>query len=254
MKLRTSLVALAALVLVAVAPEANGGGGTPITTCGQTVTTSAVLTQDLVCTGDGVILGASGITIDLKGFTIRGDRGTGDNGIEDTGGFDNITIKNGVVRNFEYGVWAEPFADAFIVQNLLASGHVQDGIHIHGNSASVKSSTSSANSYGVSVIGSKATIKSTSASGNRFGGISANGNFALIQSSSASGNGYVGIAVQGDGAVLKGNRAEANGFFGQDSDLFLWGINVVSFTTPPVGKNIARGNDDPAECNPAYLC
>lgn len=22
----------------------------------------------------------------------------------------------------------------------------------------------------------------------------------------------------------------------------------------PVGKNIARGNDDPNECNPSYLC
>jgi hypothetical protein len=76
----------------------------------------------------------------------------------------------------------------------------------------------------------------------------------LIQSSSAAGNHAVGIAVQGDSAVLKGNRAEANGFAGNASDLFPWGIYVVFFTTPPVGKNIARGNDDPAECNPTYLC
>ena len=31
-------------------------------------------------------------------------------------------------------------------------------------------------------------------------------------------------------------------------------INVTNYTTPPVGKNTARGNDDPAECNPALLC
>ena len=61
------------MLIVVVAPEATGKGGTLITTCGQTVTTSAVLTQDLVCTVSGVIVGASGITIDLKGsFYNRG--------------------------------------------------------------------------------------------------------------------------------------------------------------------------------------
>ena len=52
MRLRASLAGVVALVLVVVvAPEATGGGGTPINSCGQTVTTSAVLTQDLVCAG-----------------------------------------------------------------------------------------------------------------------------------------------------------------------------------------------------------
>ena len=54
MRLPASLAGVVALVLVVVvAPEATGGGGTPITSCGQTVTTSAVLTQNLICTGFG---------------------------------------------------------------------------------------------------------------------------------------------------------------------------------------------------------
>src|SRR5262249_4145057 len=107
MKLWSMLAPMAAFVLVVVAPEANGGGVTPITTCGQVVTTNAVLTQDLICTGDGVVVGASGITIDLKGFTVRGDRGSGEYGINGSAGQDDVTIKNGVVRNYDYGILEE---------------------------------------------------------------------------------------------------------------------------------------------------
>ena len=57
---------------------------------------NAVLMQDLVCTANGIDIGASGITIDLKGFTVRGDGGVGDHGIDDTGGHDHVTVKNGV--------------------------------------------------------------------------------------------------------------------------------------------------------------
>lgn len=70
---RLLLIAVGVAVLVAVAPEAQGKGGTPITACLQTVTTNAVLTHDLYCPGSsGILVGASGITIDLKGFVIRG--------------------------------------------------------------------------------------------------------------------------------------------------------------------------------------
>jgi hypothetical protein len=104
MKLWSMLAAMMALVLVAVAPEASGGGGTPITACGQTVTTNAVLTQDLVCTGHGIVVGAAGIKIDLKGFTIRGDGDVSDNGVDDSAGFDDVSVKNGVIRSFGNGV------------------------------------------------------------------------------------------------------------------------------------------------------
>ena len=53
-----------------------------------------------------MIVGASGITIDLKGFTLRGDRGLGDYGMDNSAVNVRSTIKNGVVRNFGYGVLA----------------------------------------------------------------------------------------------------------------------------------------------------
>ena len=278
MRLRSSLGAVFAFVLIVVAaPEANGGGGTPITNCGQTVTTSAVLTQDLVCTGSGVIVGASGITIDLKGSTLRGDRDLTDYGIDDSGGFDHVTVKNGVLRNFGEGVWvvsASP-ADKIAVSNVVAAGNLDAGIAVSGDSASIKSSSASgnANSIGIEVFGDSAKIQSSTASGDLLGievqgnsatiqsstasgnlrGIYVLGDSAKIQSSTASGNSDFGIEAQGDAASVSGNHADGNGYSG-GSDRAGLGINAFDFSTAPVGKNTARGNDDPTECNPTYLC
>src|SRR5262245_1073029 len=109
---RIVLAVLVALVLVTAAPQANGAAGTPITSCGQTVTTNAYLAQDLDCGAYGVIAGASGITIDLKGFTLRGTNDGFHTGIYN-GDFDKVTIKNGVIRNFYVGVLAVGGADSF---------------------------------------------------------------------------------------------------------------------------------------------
>jgi hypothetical protein len=76
---------------------------------------------------------------------------------------------------------------------------------------------------------------------------------ASIKSSTGSGNGVSGIVVSGDAAVLTSNRAEGNGFSGGVSDGNGTGITVDS-TTPPVGTNLARGNDYAGECNPSALC
>jgi len=300
MKLRASLAAVVALVLVTVAPQANGGGATTITTCGQTVITDAVLTQDLVCTGSGVIVGASGITVDLKGFTIRGDRGLGDYGIDDSGGFDSVTIKNGVLRNFNECINAATnvtIADKLTVQNMVVSANASRGIIVRGNAAKIQSTIASGNGEGILVIGdlasiksvtahghtggtgvrvvgnsasiqstiadgnggggtvqgSSASIKSVTASGNSGNGIYVDGGSPSIQSSTAIGNGGPGITVIGDDASLKNNHADANGL-PNASDLTGLGITVTNYTTPPAGKNTARGNDDPAECSPTYLC
>lgn len=58
----------------------------------------------------------------------------------------------------------------------------------------------------------------------------------------------------GDAAALQGNGADGNGFPAGASDDSGLGIEVTGFTTAPIGTNVALGNDDPAECNPASLC
>jgi hypothetical protein len=272
---RIVLTAIAAVALVAVAPEANGGGGTPITSCGQVVTTNAFLTQDLTCPGSaGIVVGASGITIDLKGFDLVGDR-SGHHGIDDTAGHGAVTVKNGVVRNFTFGVIG--LGDKISVSNLVAAGNLSDGIFLTGNAAKIQSSTASGNgfrgigvggdsalihrstvsgnaSHGIGVGGNSAKIQSVTASGNGGTGIVVSGLAASIQRSAASGNGSNGILADGDAAKVNGNRTEGNGFPDGASDNAGLGIATSGYTTAPVGKNVARGNDDPAECSPALLC
>src|SRR5262245_38840083 len=101
----TLLAVVAAVVSLATASAGQARGRTPITTCGQVVRQNAYLTRDLTCRGlPGVVVGASGITIDLKGFTLRGDRSVGLYGIDDLLGYDGVTIENGTLRDFDYGL------------------------------------------------------------------------------------------------------------------------------------------------------
>jgi hypothetical protein len=214
---RIVLAALAAVALVAVAPEANSKGGTPITSCGQTVTTNAVLTQDLACAGsNGVVVGADRITIDLQGFAITGDRTVFTIGIW-VPGFDGVTLKNGVVRNFYDGVIASG-AEKFTLSNVTAAGNVFTGFSVNNSTkASLSNVTGFGSAYGIYVISNGAKITSASAIRNTNLGIAIEGDGVSIKSSSAVGNAY-GISIFGDGNTVTSSAANGNGIVGIDID------------------------------------
>ena len=69
--------------------------------CGTTVTDDVTLSQDLLCAGDGLTVGASDIRIDLNGFTIQGS-GAGIGVI--VSGRTGVTITGGVIRQFAFGI------------------------------------------------------------------------------------------------------------------------------------------------------
>jgi parallel beta-helix repeat protein len=82
--------------------------------CGQTLTHSVKLKVDLVnCPGDGLVIEASGITVDLHGHTIDGLPASGcdrppnpTTGVLNTGGYDRITVENGTIQQFDNGFGA----------------------------------------------------------------------------------------------------------------------------------------------------
>lgn len=121
------------VVVVAVAFGVQGGPASADAgpSFGDTLTSDTKLTCDLSGSGDGLIIGADGITIDLNGHTLSGD-GTG-SGIDNSGGHDNVTIKNGTIEDFAEGVLADG-ADGLSLKDLNvigASGSAVDTGAIH---------------------------------------------------------------------------------------------------------------------------
>jgi CSLREA domain-containing protein len=94
--------------------------------CGQILTQSTRLTNDLVdCGGHGLIVGAPGITIDLDGHVIDGlglDAGILNNG------HDDVTITNGLITQFLYGVQLNPGTARNVVHDLRIEGNEEAGI------------------------------------------------------------------------------------------------------------------------------
>ncbi|WP_165821285.1 right-handed parallel beta-helix repeat-containing protein [Nocardioides gansuensis] len=104
-------------------------GPTPVAdrvTCGQILTRSTRLLNDLVdCGGHGLIVGAPGITIDLDGHVVDGlglDAGILNNG------HDDVTITNGLVTQFLYGVQLNPGTARNVVHGLRVEGNDEAGI------------------------------------------------------------------------------------------------------------------------------
>ena len=165
------------------------------------------------------------------------------------------------------------------IKSSTAAGNASDGIYVHGNdsttisstsaigngahgvyvdadvSTSVKSSTAIGNAkIGFYLVGHGTSVSSSTASGNAWDGFFIQGAFVSVTTTKASGNAIHGIWVSGNAATLKGNQAGGNGFLGGNSDGSGLGILVQNFATPPAGTNLARGNDDPANCQPSSLC
>src|SRR5687768_3995804 len=73
--------------------------------CGDVITQDTTLDSDLVdCPGDGVVIGASDITLDLAGHTIDGTGpGAAGHGVRNAGA-DNVTVTNGRIQQFQRAV------------------------------------------------------------------------------------------------------------------------------------------------------
>lgn len=85
--------------------------GTPAATasdlCGETITSNLVLDHDLACSGNGLIVGADGVKIDLNGHTIGGSENPNTVGIRVLGRIGVRMQGPGEVTGFHTGIWIE---------------------------------------------------------------------------------------------------------------------------------------------------
>jgi parallel beta-helix repeat protein len=176
--------------------------------CGETITTDVALTEDLVCSGDGLIVGAEGITIDLAGHSITGSSvGVG------ISVYYQATIRNGTIENFPTGIDPDysgadigleklhianndtairvlPFSEILLTKSSLIGNGVGIEMAIAGT-AIVKSSDVNDNFVGIGRISSASTLE--------------------IHNSTVSGNSKGLSQSQADGAIIVGSEFSNNG-------------------------------------------
>ncbi len=181
------------LLLMTGLVAAAAGGAAADALCGTTVTGDLKLDHDLVCSADGLVVGADGIRIDLNGHTIAGS-GAG-LGILVAGRSD-VTIANGVIRNFGFairmnastgiiirqtqfvqngeGIDAQAGSVGNTIKDNLFQGHTIRAIMLRGGSSDndVKNNTFSGNRIGVLVFGgTDSELKDNLISGSSLAGI-----------------------------------------------------------------------------------
>ena len=92
---------VAALLFVALAAPAAAHAGGRDVACGATITSDTKLRADLTnCPGDGLVIGADGITLDLGRRTIDGTGADGQRTGIRLAGRRGVTIKGGTVQEF----------------------------------------------------------------------------------------------------------------------------------------------------------
>ncbi|MDQ2836918.1 MAG: right-handed parallel beta-helix repeat-containing protein [Actinomycetota bacterium] len=130
--------------------------------CGDTITSSVTLTNDLTCQGNGLIIGANNLTIDLNGHRISGaSAGTGIQISPDlpSSGL-QLTVRNGAVRDFATAIDVENNGGntngLLTLRNLtLASNALGLGTSWLGLTAAISGSSFQANTTG---IGANSTV------------------------------------------------------------------------------------------------
>lgn len=164
--------------------------------CGETVNESLRLANSLLdCPGDGLVVGAPGITIDLGGHRIDGI-GAPDSdaaGIRNDPGLAGVTIRNGLVTQFHDGV-----------RLVFAAGNSLSGLRLLQNDVGIRLVSSDGNE----VRGCVATDNGNGFSVEDF---SRNNTFV---GNEASGNFYDGFFVEESGGTFIGNTASANDSYG----------------------------------------
>jgi hypothetical protein len=179
------------------------------------------LTGNLTVSGmhDGIDVNASGVTVDLNGFSISGP-GTGANtdGINVGVAASAVTVKNGMVTSVTYG--------AFLGVGVRAAG-----IHASGDNIGIAAGTNSTieNCVAISNVsdrieclgGGNCAISGNSANSNLSAGINCAAGCAISHNTANSNGGY-GILCNAAGCVISGNTMD-----GDNSALLVNGASLV---------------------------
>ena len=227
------LAVVAALLQIPLTAGATNG-----LECGDVVTESVVLTHDLIdCAGDGLVVGANGITINLAGHIIDGD-GAGA-GVRVPPGFGDVTITEGSITEFAEGVTLDSTtgntvsrinvaatnrginlanASASLIEKNAVTTSV-DGIRVNGHGSDtnvVRQNVVQGNVFGITVSdgADENLVDQNEVSGGNFGiAVFSGAQEAEVTRNDVFGNAVSGIQVQSSSndAVISQNMVHDNG-------------------------------------------
>jgi len=169
---------------------------TPVSSFNITQSGSYYLTGNRSCSGNGILVSASNVTIDLMGYTLDGSGSTG-SGIY-MSGRSNVEIRNGTVWNFGYS-------------GINGFGSISSKGHRVINIRAV--SNGQLNGGGIVLAGSNHLVKDCTATGNATDGIWVS-NSSTVTGNTCYSNGNYGICAETGSSTITGNTCYENSSYG----------------------------------------
>ena len=233
---------------------------TPILSLPFTITNSGsyYLTTSLYAdSGNGIIISKNNVTVDLNGFALSGGEASS-YGIYIIGGQTNITVRNGSLSGWNYGVYTSSASSRNIVVEHLAVSAGNYGICVQGcqitDCAAIGTGSDGITAYNGCVRNCRAAqnggvgiyvapgnvsgcwVQNNSHSGIYVGaaGSEVTGNTCVGNNTSASGS-DAGVCVGSANNRIEGNHVSASGSEGIR-------VNSSSYTNNIIVRNSVSGN------------
>ncbi|MGH9869513.1 MAG: right-handed parallel beta-helix repeat-containing protein [Candidatus Polarisedimenticolia bacterium] len=212
---------------------------------------SYYLTRDLIGVAGqhGIQITASFVTLDLNGFSLIGGPGTLSGIRASVALTKQVTVRNGVIRDWGGSGLDAAAVSAVKVEDLGASGNGSNGISVGAGSVVTGCNATSNGAAGIIVSGSSTVARSTVASNGTSGMVLISGSMAT--DCMAQGN-VTGFNLSAGSSVSRCvARQNSTGILGTDF-VTIEGCTATSNTDDGIrvaGRSVVRGNTTNANTN-----
>ncbi len=174
--------------------------------CGQTITSSMTLDQDLNCpSGNGININSNNVVLDLGGHSITGARATGSSrGVSVMFDRHGVVVRNGIVRGFDQGVGFSGLADGTVT-----------GMTLDGTGLGILTQTGSSGSR---------LLSNNIVNTIQFSGIQLGGNGHLVEGNRFFAGNGAGVFLSGNDNIVRRNTI---------ADMGQNGVSVGTFPSSP---------------------
>jgi len=220
-KRNLGLLALIGALILSAAPAwadgdfyvvvAGGGMGAKINSLPYSISQPGFyyLGKNLTSTGDGIIVNASNVTIDLMGFTLSGPgKSILCGGIGPSATVSNIEVRNGTIRDFNVAVgYANHYHNDYRLINLRLIGN-KAGVYLNGFNIVIKGCTIDDSDFGIHIPDGSGTISNNAINYHVVAGISVDAGIWNIIGNTMSN--AASVLSMRDGSSIVGNTISCN--------------------------------------------